>query len=173
MKFEISKRVNGPQDTKLLMNSLERQFKKISSKTVRGGSVLQVESIEATFGSINRKDTSNIIVRPVSDGCLLIAEVHYRPSIAFWILIIILLFTWIAWLLPIVFYLVQKGTVRRGIEAVFTRISDEHSQAMANGRRSSEMGSIDGLDKLASLYERGHLSKDEFEAKKATMLTDS
>ena len=56
-------------------------------------SILGVLTI--TFGSINRNDVSIISINDKSDGYLLIAEVTYIPSIWFWILFVLTLFTWV------------------------------------------------------------------------------
>ena len=130
MNFEVNERLSTRQSKEVLLQALEARFKKIADKTQREGEVIRVKSIEASFGSINRTDTTLISVKPIEGGFLLVADVNYRPSIAFWIIIVITLFgTGILWFIPIVFYLLQKKTVRSGIEESFKSINNEFHQS--------------------------------------------
>ena len=128
MRFEISERIKAHVDRDDLLDELEVQFKKIAQSVEVGAKSLYVESVEASFGSINRKDFADITIRKKKTGWLCVAEVTYKPSVAFWILVILLLFTTIFWLLPIIFYLVQKNTVRDAIEKAFRRVRDEFEE---------------------------------------------
>ena len=60
-------------------STIER-FRSIASSAVVVGEILRVTRVHATFGSINRYDVTDIAIRPVDDGYLLIADVKYRPS---------------------------------------------------------------------------------------------
>jgi hypothetical protein len=136
----------------------------------RNGDTIIAKSIEASFGSINRSDTTIVELRTVDDGFLAIANVNYRPSFAFWVFIIIGIFSWVLWILPLVFYIIQKNTVREGIEAVFTRIKNEFNSL--EGQRSKKQGQsdIEQLEKLAALKEKGVVTEGEFQAKKKELL---
>ena len=170
MKFEVSERVRTTAAKKDVLAGLEQQFKKVSANVGREGSSLVVKSIEASFGSINRSDTTTVEVRDVEDGFLLIAYVHYRPSVAFWIILIISLFSWVFWIIPIVFYLIQKKTVQTGIQEVFTRIRNEFMSSEGGKAKRQESSDLDQLQKLAQLRDSGVLSEEEFQIKKAQIL---
>ena len=62
MKFEVSERIRTSKSQDEVLNSLESQFKKVARGTSRKGQVLAAVSIEASFGSINRKDTTVVEV---------------------------------------------------------------------------------------------------------------
>ena len=130
MKFEVSERFKTSKSEAQILESLEEQFRKISNKVSRNdgesvGSSIVIESIEATFGSINRKDITEVKISKKESGYLCVADVTYNPSVMFWILLIILLFTWIGWLIPIGMYLYHKKIVQEAIEKVLSRVKDE------------------------------------------------
>ena len=112
MKFEVSERFKTSKSEEQALELLEEQFKKVSKKVSRKGNEIIVESIEATFGSINRKDITVVKLSKKESGYLCVADVTYNPSVAFWVLCILLLFTWVAWLIPIGMYLYHKKIVR-------------------------------------------------------------
>jgi hypothetical protein len=169
MRFEVSERIRTTRSQEELLAVLEDQFKKVSDGVHRAGKTIEAKSIEASFGSINRSDTTIISLRKADDGWLVVAEVHYRPSVAFWIILIITLFTWVFWLVPIAFYLLQKNTVRTAIKECLQRVRNEFDQSSEGG---SQMGSssIGDLEKLGALKERGLITDGEFEAKKKQLL---
>lgn len=169
MRFEISERIRTSRSQEELLTVLEDQFKKVSEGVQRAGQTIEAKSIEASFGSINRSDTTTISLRKADDGWLVVAEVHYRPSVAFWIILIITLFTWVFWLLPIAFYLLQKNTVRTAITECLQRVRNEFDQS-SGGSSQMTSSSIGDLEKLGALKERGLITDGEFEAKKKQLL---
>lgn len=169
MKFEVSERVRTTRTQDELVNALEMQFRKIGNKTERVHQTLIVKSIEASFGSINRSDTTTISLRTAEGGWLIVADVNYRPSVAFWIIIMLTLFTWIFWLIPIVFYLTQKSTVRNAIVECLDRIKKEFD-GTTSSQSSSRGSSISDIEKLGALKDKGLITADEFAAKKRQLL---
>ena len=168
MKFEVSETVSSADQTAIL-NCLEAQFKKVAESVYRGPNYIKVSSIEASFGSINRSDETVVSIKPARNGLMLVAEVNYRPSVAFWFIVILTLFTWVFWLIPIVFYLMQKNTVKEGIVQVFKRAKDEFEQgglitAVAAGDNLYQ------LQKYAALKAQGFLTEEEFSKKKKELL---
>ena len=91
----------------------------------RQGDRIVVKYIQASFGSINRNDITTIELKKGDSGYLLVADVCYRPSVAFWIIFILTIFSAIGWLIPIAFYLMQKNTVKDAIRDAFKRVRDE------------------------------------------------
>ena len=161
MKFEVSEQIRCLAEKKAVLDSLEVQLRKISMKVERTGEAIRVRGIEASFGSINRSDETVIRVQQKNNGFLCVAEVTYRPSIAFWIFFILGLFTILPWIPIVVFYLTQRKTVRSALLDVFLRIKNEFEIDLAS--RSSD---LERLEKLALLKEKGVLSDAEFESQK-------
>src|ERR1019366_1554888 len=165
MRFEVSERINTRTNTLAVMNGLEVQLRKIA-KVTRNGDVITARAIEASFGSVNRYDKTMFTVQPMETGLLCLADVTYRPSVAFWIFFVLGLFAYgLLFWIPIIFYLFQKKTVRSGIKDVFARIKNEFEMQGA----IVDSG-IEGLERLAGLKERGMLSDAEFESKKRELL---
>jgi hypothetical protein len=172
MRYEVSERIRTRRSDQDLLAAIELQLKKISEHTERSGDTVVAKSIEASFGSINRDDTTVVRIDSAPDGRLLIGDVHYRPSAWFWVFTVACLFTYIGWLVPIVFYLVQKGTVRNALEECFRRIKNEFDEPQLAGSLSTPLASspLDDLERLATLKAKGVVTDAEFEAKKKELL---
>lgn len=171
MHFELSERLITNEPPEAIMEFAQRQFAKISSKTRLERGQLTVRMVEATFGSINRSDVTRVSLQRVGGGHLVVSETDYRPSIWFWLLLIVLLFTYIGWLIPIAFYLYQRGTVKSAIQATISRVVNEFSVGpMPLGYQNGPSSNADELKKLAELRDSGVLSADEFEAQKRKLL---
>src|SRR3954453_20763080 len=112
MHFEVSERLITNESPEAVMEFAQRQFSKISSKTRLEGAQLTARMVEASFGSINRSDVTRLTLQRTGGGYLLVSETDYRPSGWFWLFLIILLFSYIGWLIPFLFYLYQRGTVK-------------------------------------------------------------
>jgi hypothetical protein len=171
MKFEVSERIVTSTAKEDLLKALEEQFKKVSLNVQRHGDTLVAKSIEASFGSINRSDTTTVELKAVDDGFLAVANVNYRPSTAFWIIFIIGIFLWlVGWLVPIIFYLIQKKTVQEGIQEVFIRVKNEFMSPSGQQPMKHGQSDLDQLEKLGALKEKGVITEDEFQAKKKQLL---
>jgi hypothetical protein len=86
---------------------------------------LTAKRIDPSFASIVRFDQTNFIVEPKEGGFLLVADVSYRPSSTFWVILIMCIPTFVAWLVPIFFYNWQKGIVCLATGDVFERVKNE------------------------------------------------
>jgi hypothetical protein len=171
MQFETSVRIHSTKSPDELTTALFRQFEKISSSVERGTLGFTAKGIEATFGSVNRKDTTVVSVREKDGDCLVVADVNYRPSGVFWLLLILLLFSWVGWLIPIAFYLYQKGTVRTAVENALERVKVEFSNAPAVAVPTQAPASMSSeLQNLAQLRAQGILTEEEFVAAKQRLL---
>lgn len=171
MHFEVSERLITNEPPEAVMEFAQRQFAKISGRTRLERGRLTVRMVEASFGSINRSDVTSVTLQRIGGGYLLVSETDYRPSLWFWVFLIVLLFTYVGWLIPIVFYLYQRGTVKSAIQSAITRVVNEFSVApMAVGYQTAPASSADELKKLAELRDSGVLSADEFEAQKRKLL---
>lgn len=171
MHFEVSERLITNDQPEVVMEFAQRQFSKIARRTRLEGGKLTAWMVEASFGSINRSDVTRVTLQRVGGGYLLVSETNYRPSFWFWVLLILLLFTYVGWLLPIVFYLYQRGTVRSAIEATISRVVNEFSVGpMPIGYQTTPASNADELKKLAELRDSGVLSAEEFDAQKRKLL---
>ena len=72
---------------KALFRSLLNELKPISEKCRIAGDAIEVESVNASFGSILRDDNTSVVFRPNSHntGYVIEATINYRPSVWFWI----------------------------------------------------------------------------------------
>jgi hypothetical protein len=135
MKFEVSEQVRTQTDIATIIYALFAQLDKVSARvrlTDEGN--LTAKRIDPSFASIVRFDRTNFIVEPKEGGFLLIAEVSYRPSSTFWVILIMCIPTFVAWLVPIFVYNWQKEIVRLAIGAVFERVKNEFEVIEAPNR---------------------------------------
>jgi hypothetical protein len=172
MHFEVSQRLVTNESPDAVMEFAQRQFSKISSKTRLENGQLTAGMVEASFGSINRNDVTRVQLQRVGGGYLVVSETDYRPSGWFWLFLIVLLFTYIGWLIPIAFYLYQRATVKSAIQSAVDRIVNEFSVGpMPMGVQTTAPASTaDELKKLAELRDSGVLSEDEFTSQKLKLL---
>jgi uncharacterized membrane protein YciS (DUF1049 family) len=172
MEFEISEKINTGATKNDVLEILEKQFKKISVNVKRENDGLIVKSIEATFGSINRSDITQIDLKEKKSGFLCIAKVNYKPSIMFWVFFLLLFTTAIGWLIPIGFYLYQKKTVSEAIEKTFKRLKDEieDSNTYISSNTENNLDYTEKLEKLFKLKEKEIISEEEFEEEKEKIL---
>lgn len=174
MNFDLSTRFKTNSSTEEILKFLEESFRKSAETVVKNGETLTVESVNATFGSINRDDKTIVVVKSKCEETLIVASVEYKPSIWFWIFFVCSLFTTIFWLVPIAFYFYQKKTVINGIEEILNRVENEFRGSNLNPATVKSIFSEDAcaqLEKLASLKEKGILSDEEFAARKAKILS--
>ena len=171
MHFEVSERLVTNESPEAVMEFAQRQFGKISNKTRLEGGRLTVRMIEASFGSINRSDVTHVQLQRTGGGYLLVSETDYRPSGWFWLFLILLLFSYVGWLIPIAFYLYQRGTVKSAIQSSVDRIVNEFSVGpMAVAHTAAPLSKADELKKLAELRDGGVLSEEEFTTQKLKLL---
>ena len=178
MNFDVSRRFSTQASLNEVVKFLEDSFRKTAETVANNGGTLTVESVNATFGSINRADKTIVEVKEKDSDTLVLATVEYKPSIWFWIFLVCGLFTTVGWLIPIAFYLYQKNTVKNGIEEVFNRTENEFRNSKGSARATISSSSATSgnedvsskLEKLAALKEKGILTDEEFAAQKAKLL---
>ena len=171
MQFQVTERITTNASITDVGSAMQSNFQRIAVSAVPVNNILRVTSIHATFGSINRTDITEIAIRPVENGYLLVADVKYRPSVAFWIILVITLFTWVFWLVPIIFYITQKDTVKRAIEEGFRNVKNElGSNQNSVTSNSQSTSAIADLEKLGSLLRQGLVSQQEFDEQKRRLL---
>jgi hypothetical protein len=135
MRFEVSEPIRTQTDIVTISCVLFEQLAKVSARVrlTDDGSLI-AKRIEPSFASIVRFDQTNFIVEPKEGGFLLVAEVSYRPSSTFWAILVMCIPTFVAWLVPIVFYNWQKEIVRLAIGDVFERVKNEFEVIEAPSR---------------------------------------
>lgn len=176
MNFDVSKRFQTQASPDDVTKFLEEAFRRSASKVSNFGDKLTVEVVNPTFGSINRKDITNVDVRQKDGDMILTANVNYAPSVMFWVLFVVLIFTTICWLVPIAFFFFQKKTVKTGIEEIFDRTATEFvSSGISRKAPSAQMAiSTDDvatqIEKLSGLVEKGLLTQEEFVVQKTKIL---
>lgn len=74
-----------------ITETLEEEFKKVSASARPVNGNIEATSINASFGSILRKDVSTITVSENrnKEGYVINCETEYKPSVAFWIFCVI------------------------------------------------------------------------------------
>jgi uncharacterized membrane protein YciS (DUF1049 family) len=168
VRFEVSGRVTTGASVDAVISFTKNQLSKISRHVERRGDILHATSIEASFGSINRSDDTNVSARPVEGGYIMVAETHYRPSFVFWLFFIAALFSYVGWIIPVIFYFYQRGTVKAALESLFKRVGDEFVSPPEPA--ATQNGTIADLQALADLRAKGILNDEEFEREKLKVL---
>jgi hypothetical protein len=168
MNFEISEIVKTDKNKMELVAVLESQFKNVSKSVQRTGDLLLVEYIGNTFGAINRMDASLIKLKENNGGYLLIAEVEYKPSLWFWVFVVLGLFSYVGWIIPIIIYFWHQSIVRKNIQNIFLRVKNEFDNPNIIPKSSNIIESnknVDDLGRLEKLYElkeKGIITEEEF-----------
>jgi hypothetical protein len=174
MRFEASCRVNTSADINTVAESVRQRFATIArSVAVRKG-LITAHGIETSFGSVNRTDHVGITIDPREGGYLINATVTYQPSFMFWVFILIGLFTWVLWILPIVFYLTQKTSVRTAVEKALDRVKNEFDQVIVAPvvipAASPSNSTVTAIQEAKALFDDGTISEAEFQAMKSKIL---
>src|ERR1035437_253630 len=105
MKFVVSEQVQTRTDIATILYALFVQLAMVSAKVqLTDEGQLIVKRIEPSFASIVRFDQTTITVESKEGGFLFVAEVSYRPSSTFWVILIMCIPTFVAWLVPIFLY---------------------------------------------------------------------
>lgn len=168
MIFETAKRIETSKSPEEVISYLHESFSKISKSVEKTDSnKLLVSGIEASFGSINRKDRGTVLCERVDGGVVVKAEIAYTPSLFFWAFLVFGLFTYVVWLIPIAFYLIQKNSVKSAMESVLQKANEELRASQPQPGPNS-LGSE--LEKLVALKDRGVLTQQEFDAQKSKLL---
>lgn len=119
-----------------LFQKLLRELKLIAEKCRISGDTVEVESVNASFGSILRDDNTSVVFRPDNHntGYVIEAAIYYRPSAWFWVFTVIdilLIETVIGFVLGLALtlglYFYNKNLVTNGI-----------AQALRNTAKSVE-----------------------------------
>ncbi|WP_081490967.1 SHOCT domain-containing protein [Sphingobium xenophagum] len=175
MRFELSERIYTTRNENEVMDAILRGFKRVAETSKVSGHEIVVTDVKATFGSINRKDSTKINLERVQGGFEIVADVRYRPSALFWVFIFFgLIFYGIGWTIPAGFYFWHKGIVRKTIQETLSRVADSFSHephaSSHDITANNQSSSTDDLIKLAALRDRGYITDEEFSEQKSKIL---
>lgn len=178
LRYELSRRVNTGVSEETLLIALLGQFKKISGTARRDNHQVLARRIENTIGATFRTTQATITPRAVDGGYLLVADVTYKPSLGFALAFLSGLPFILLWLIPVAFYLTQKGAVRSAVERALSRVRDEFDGNLAYTApappppptMAALASELSALDKLRI---DGVLTMEEFTAQKRRLLAAS
>ncbi|MBE6404980.1 MAG: hypothetical protein E7040_03055 [Lentisphaerae bacterium] len=137
MKLSFAEKINTPvceekeNEIKVL---LFEEFRRISDNCIDGQKYLNCSSINASFGSILRNDSTIITMkaRKKQDGYNIVADTEYKPSGFFWIFFVIdilLIETIIGFVLgmgiTLGLYFYNKKLVAEGIETALRNVKNQ------------------------------------------------
>ncbi len=144
---------------------LENKFEQVSLSCSNNGNRIIIESIQASFGSINRNDTTSIVLEKSKHGFLAHAHLEYKPSFYFW-------FNCASPLFPLImyFYFSQKRIVQDEIKEVFEQVNNKVATQGISKTKKQIDHNFEYLEKLNSLRKEGILTEDEFQTKKKEVL---
>jgi hypothetical protein len=177
MKFTTTQKLKTGASEDAVFSAIREVFKPISESVEQGNHFVEARQIQATFGSINRKDVTRLTLKRKQDGWTVTADTDFKPSVWFWILLILTILTVWGVLISVGIYWWQKTIVKGAVENALKQLSDDLEDSPASppstyGGTTSTMGEV---EQLASLLQKGLISQGEFEAakKKALGLTNA
>lgn len=177
LRYELSQRIATRATEEELLTALQLQLHRVARDVNRHNKEVIARKIEQTIGSPFRATRAAVSVRPAEDGWLVVADVTYTPTFTFAMALLCGLFTFVLWLIPIVFYVAQQGSVRSAVERVLARVRDEYESRSSAPtltapppQVSPGLGVIAELEALGRLKAEGILTPEEFTAQKQKLL---
>ena len=176
MKYYMTERLLTNASQEDLLVRIETVFKELCEKTERHDQAIEINTIKwkfLVFHPQTIKDTSIITAKPITGGFILQADVKHRPNVWTWFGLVFGLFTPFCFLtiLHLVTYIFNVMAIRPAIERAFKRISDECSTLVQSASSAApQPNTVDQLERLAQLKDKGVLSATEFDEQKAKLL---
>jgi hypothetical protein len=179
MQFETSQKLTSHAPISAIADVLEEQFRKVAGTVERVGDELVVKDIQATFGSVNRSDTTHCTIRTTNGRYLLVAATTYSPTLWFWIFFVCgVLFSFIGTIIPLGFYFWNKKIVQDAITDVLRRVENELDSGgrPATAALSSPAPVVGGDDaasqiaRFGQMLREGLITKEEFDQTKRRLL---
>lgn len=125
MEFTLTEKIITGADILKIKRVLKENFEDIAQSVTSTKSKLEVRGVHNTFGSINRKDITEVKIKRMDSGFLIKCHVKYKTSFAFWIILLITIFTYLFWLIPIIMFLYHKTLVKNSLQEVLKNSKDE------------------------------------------------
>jgi hypothetical protein len=129
MKLGISDFVPTSLPKAELLDILRMQFQTVAPDVRTHKSFIEVHRVEATLGSIIRRDKTAVWLQRRDNGWLIFAHVHYRPSVYFWTFVLAGLFSLFFWIVPVWIYYAQKKSVKLAVESCLKKVKSQLLQA--------------------------------------------
>jgi hypothetical protein len=114
-----------------IFRALEEEFRKVSIRAFPNGDTITADGINASFGSILRKDITTVTVNENKTGYTINCKTAYSPSVMFWVFVgidIILIGTLIGFVIGIGatlgLYFYNKSLVEKSIRSVLENVSN-------------------------------------------------
>ena len=172
MKFTTTQKLRTRASEEAVLSAITEAFRPISESVNQGNHFVEATQIQATFGSINRKDTTRLTLKQKQDGWTITADTDFKPSTWFWILLVLTILTVWGVLIPVGIYWWQKTIVKGAIENALKQIADdlEDDPAAMQTARIGGGGATSEIEQLASLLQKGLISQAEFDAAKRKAL---
>lgn len=171
MNIKLNEKIKTHLSEAQILTIIQSEFSHLSTAVHTDGGAVTARMIAPnTFGAINRQDVTHITLSPSADGFIVAADITIAPSTAFWFLCIFgLLFAWVLWIPVVIFYMMQKSTI---VDAVQRALSNCRIQCdtPAQGAQHQPASSLDEIEKLGSLKEKGLITEEEFTVRKAHIL---
>lgn len=119
------------------------------------------------------KNRYEATIRPTNNGYLLTSAGKISPNGSFYFLFIVLLFTAVLWIIVPIVYIIEVQRLNRVIDSALKSVATEINNQNAHSELVSARKDIDfeQIEKLASLHEKGIITDDEFDRKKAELLS--
>jgi hypothetical protein len=172
MKFTTTQKLKTGANEEAVLSAIAEAFRPISESVNQGNHFVEATQIQATFGSINRKDTTRLTLKQKQDGWTVTADTDFKPSTWFWILLILTILTVWGVLISVGIYWWQKTIVKGAIENALKQIADdlEDTPAATQTARIGAGRATSEIEQLASLLQKGLISQAEFDAAKKKAL---
>jgi hypothetical protein len=177
MKFTTTQKLKTAASETAVLSAIGEIFEPISESVEQGSHFVEARQIQATFGSINRKDVTRLTLKRKQDGWTVTADTDFKPSLWFWILLILTILTVWGVLISIGIYWWQKTIVKGAVENALKQLADdvEDSAGSQPANYGGPAGAMSEIEQLAALLQKGLISQSEFDAakKKALGLSSS
>lgn len=172
MKFTTTQKLKTGASETAVLSAIMEIFKPISESVEQGNHFVEARQIQATFGSINRKDVTRLTLKRKQDGWTVTADTDFKPSLWFWILLILTILTVWGVLISIGIYWWQKTIVKGAVENALKQLADdvEDSAGSQPANYGGPAGAMSEIEQLASLLQKGLISQSEFDAAKKKAL---
>ncbi|HYU46595.1 MAG TPA: hypothetical protein VEK84_10520 [Terriglobales bacterium] len=130
MQFEISQRIHTSASECQILDFLEARLRIVAQEVTRSDEGLIVRKIiKETVGTTDR---GVISLRKKQDGYACVAAVNHRATVGLVITFFLLVFTWVFWVLPIIWVWYQKKNIRASVVDILARTRDEFENEPAS-----------------------------------------
>ena len=127
MALVLNKRIVTKKTEDEMLKIITESFQQISGGAILFEKVVTVENVEIWDIGTMLKSTTEVSLKPLDDGFLIIADVKYHASV--WLLIVAVaclgLLSFFGLAVPAALFILQKKKLSDSIEGCFKRIQNE------------------------------------------------